>query len=129
MPIYAYRCTACGMHQDAWRRIAERSDSPACRQCGGKTARRITGAAVRVFHPYHTVAFDKDSGGPMLIRTPAEHSAFLRRNGYEEVGNDRSAAPPSAQEHRERQRQARKEIESQPAGEFSFDEATHGAAL
>ena len=97
MPTYVYSCPICRKRQEAVRRIAERDDAPRC--CGGVlTERRITATMVSVFSPYQAIAADKESGERPLIRTRAEHEAFLRRNGYEEVGNDRSMAPPSAEE-------------------------------
>ncbi len=97
MPTYLYACPICRKRQEAVRRIADRDDSPRC--CGGVlTERRITATMVSVFTPYRAVAADKDSGERPFIRSKAEHEAFLRRNGYEEVGNDRSFAPPSHEE-------------------------------
>ncbi len=97
MPAYEYRCPACGVSQDAYRRVDERDDCPPCR-CGMSTERRITATMVAVFRPYLPVAGEREDGERRMIRTKAEHEAFLRRNGYEEVGNDRSMAPPSDEE-------------------------------
>lgn len=108
MPTYVYMC-GCGKRTEAVRTIAERNDCPTC-VCGGATERRITAPlAVRAFTPYQAVAEDKDSGRRPLINSRAEHEAFLRRNGYEEVGNDKSCAPPSVAEVAARRAQQRTE--------------------
>jgi hypothetical protein len=58
----------------------------------------FTPTFVKVFRPYTTAAYDKEERKRLNIRTEAEHLAFLRRNAYEEVGNDASHAPPSLEE-------------------------------
>jgi putative FmdB family regulatory protein len=97
MPTYTYRCLECEKRQDAYRTVAERNDCPKCDRCYGVTEKILTPTMVAVFHPYTPVAADKDDGKRRVIRTKKEHEAFLRRNGYEEVGNDKSMAPPSAE--------------------------------
>ena len=57
---------------------------------------------VAVFNPYKTAVIDKERGERMTIRSKGEHEAFLRRNGYEEVGNDKSMAPLRGEELAER---------------------------
>lgn len=91
------------MRQDAYRKIDERHDAPTCK-CGERTELRITATMVSVFNPYMPVAADKEDGKHRMVRTKAEHEAFLRRNGYEEVGNDKSVAPKSSEEIAERQK-------------------------
>jgi hypothetical protein len=71
--------------------------------------RVITPTFVKVFNPYVTIANDKDTGKPMRIRSQDEHSAFLRRNGFEEVGTDKSMAPPCAEEVAHNHARARNE--------------------
>lgn len=57
------------------------------------------------FRAYRTVAGDEANGGkPVTIHSRDEHKAFLRRNGYAEVGNEPirqkpHVKPPSAREH------------------------------
>ena len=36
---------------------------------------------------YQSVAWDKERGGQVVISGRKQHREFLRRNGYEEVGN------------------------------------------
>ena len=128
MPVYVYRCGTCQAKGTAYRTIAERDLCPTCTQCGAATEKIITPTMVAVFTPYRAVAEDKDSGKRPIIRTRAEHDAFLRRNGYEEVGNDRSMAPRAPEEIQ--QRRAEKLKEEQAALEqptFDFDPETHFA--
>lgn len=123
MPTYEYRCLHCSKLTEAVRRIAERDDCPRCSLCCAPTVRRITATMLASFTPYKTVVCDKEAGRPMVIRNAAEHRAFLARNGFEEVGNDRSMAPPSPEEVQQRT------LEQQDLDEhtFNFDETTHEA--
>lgn len=102
MPLYEYRCPFCKHEQSEFRTIDERNNAP---RCHGDMERVLSPAMVSVFHTYTTVAHDKETGKPMKIGSKAEHQAFLRRNGYEEVGNDKSMAPPSREELVERKAQ------------------------
>lgn len=130
MPTYLYACQPCGKRIETQRRIAERDDSPSCPGCGGPTERRIVATMVSVFNPYRAVAFDKESGERPMIRSRAEHEAFLRRNGYEEVGNDTSMAPRSSEElaHR-RTEKLKEEAEARAQPAFEFNPDTHEATL
>lgn len=105
MPVYVYRCQFCLQEQEAFRSIAERDDAPTCHNRRGE--RVIKPTMVSVFSPYQAVAVDKESGERPLIRSRTEHEAFLRRNGYEEVGNDRSMAPPSREQSAARAQEKR----------------------
>lgn len=91
MPIYRYRCVKCGHEADEFRAIADRDDAPLCHD--KYMERVITPPMVSVFESYTTVAADRETGRTMTIRNKDEHRAFLARNGFEEVGNDRSMAP------------------------------------
>lgn len=97
MPTYVVECPFCLRREDILRTVAERdSDLP---KCHNRSMRRvITKPMVSIFHPYMPVAGEQEDGSKHMIRTKAEHEAFLRRNGYEEVGTDKSMAPPSAEE-------------------------------
>lgn len=47
-----------------------------------------SGQIIKDIEPYRTVAADVD-GKQKVITSRAEHKAFLRRNGYLEVGNEK----------------------------------------
>lgn len=130
MPTYVYRCKLCGFQGDAFRKMVDRDQAPRCLSkgpCLGETERRITATMVSVFSPYRAVAVDKETGERPQINSRAEHEAFLRRNGYEEVGNDKSMAPPSREQFMaERARKLKEQVE--PAT-FDFDESTHHAQM
>lgn len=125
MPTYRYICPYCRMAQDAYRKINERDNCPVC-DCGATTERRITAAMVSVFQPYTTVAYDKEAGKPLHIKSQGEHRAFLQRNGYEEVGNDQSMAPLPQEEVAHRRRQKLKAQQQDP--DFAFNPDTQEAA-
>lgn len=130
MPIYTYRCSGCKALGTAFRKIAERDLCPTCTQCGASTEKIITSTMVSVFTPYKTAAIDKEQGRRIEITSQAEHNAFLRRNGYEEVGNDKSMAPIVGEElaHARAQKQKEEdEARNQPV--FDFNEVTERAAF
>lgn len=128
MPVYTYFCRECGKRQEAIRRVAERGQCPRCDFCFGPTELRITPTMISTgFQPYRTAAHDKETGKTMNIRSRGEHQAFLARNGYEEVGNDRSMAPLPQEEVKHRRQVALKEQESAPV--YEFDDSTHEAQL
>lgn len=108
MPLYRYECPKCGVACDAYRTIDSRNDAPL--HCEEAMQRRIMPTMVSVFTPYRAVALDKESGERPMIRNKAEHEAFLRRNDYNEVGNDKSMAPLHRGEIAERHAAQRKEL-------------------
>lgn len=126
IPLYHYSCTACAAIGTAVRTIAERNRCPTCTQCGKATEKILTPTMVSVFTPYTTVAHDKETGRVVQIRDQAEHRSFLARNGYEEVGNDKSMAPLSEEEHAHRRAE---KLKDQGSPVFDFDETTHHAQL
>lgn len=89
-----------------FRKIDARDVVPVCTflLCGDPLGmhREITPTMVSVFNPYRSIVGEKDGGERPVIRNRADHEAFLRRNGYEEVGNDKSMAPPHPEELAER---------------------------
>ena len=114
MPIYTFACSHCAALIDAWRAIDDRDRSPTgqCPRCGYSSVvfeRQIVAPAVQVFAGYRAVAAEKDGGERPMIRTRAEHEAFLRRNDYVEVGNDKRMAPLSNEELKHRARERAKE--------------------
>lgn len=47
MPVYVYRCHACGLESEVLRRMHEGDDPYTC-ECGALTKRQVTGAAIIV---------------------------------------------------------------------------------
>lgn len=132
MPVYTYACRECGKRQEAVRRVSERGDCPPCDRCYGPTDRRIVPTMVSTgFRAYRTVVHDKETGKPMLIRSRGEHQAFLSRNGYEEVGTDRSMAPRHPEEIVEKRKIQLKEREEAIAASrvFEMNADTHEAQI
>ena len=76
------------------------------------------------FRAYKTIAWDREAGKPLDIRSSAEHRAFLARNGYEEVGEDRSMAPPHPEEIAARRAE---QLRARDETTFEFNEDTHEA--
>ena len=110
MPIYSYICSICGEKEDAFRKIAEMDDAPL--HCSTPMERRITATMIAPgFTPYRAIAVDKEVGKRPFIRSRDEHRAFLARNGYQEVGNDKSMAPPSREEIMDRKPEPAKNVE------------------
>lgn len=112
MPIYRYECPHCSVACDAWRKVDDRDDAPL--HCSTPMERRIMPTAVKVFTPYMTVAAEKEDGQRHLIRTQAEHEAFLRRNDYVEVGNDPQMVPKSEEEIAHIQRRHEEDARAAP---------------
>ena len=86
MPLYSYKCE-CGEVIDTYRTVEKRHQAPM--HCG-KDMRQVITAPSMVFgdiEPYQAVAADKETGKCPVITGRKQHREFLRRNGYEEVGN------------------------------------------
>jgi hypothetical protein len=89
MPLYEYECQ-CGERKEAVRTVANRKRAP--RHCGKSMTLQVTASysVWGVFQEYRAIG-----RGRPLIKTRQEHKDYLRQNGYEEVGNDKSMAPPN----------------------------------
>lgn len=87
MPLYEYLCHKCGTAHTAYRSIEARHDSPQC--CGAQTEKQISAHMVNAdIQPYKAVAVDKHNGRCPVINSRKQHKAFLKRNGYEEIGSE-----------------------------------------
>jgi hypothetical protein len=85
MPIYCWRCDACGRGREVVRAIAECMSPEFC-DCGVPMQREITAAHVRPdIAPYKAVTGDKAG---QYITSRKEHREFLKRNRLIEVGTD-----------------------------------------
>lgn len=86
MPTYVCRCVKCDKTIEYLSTVDERNNMP---ECCGPTERVLTIPRVIMdIQPYQTAAADKETGKQVFIKSRSEHKAFLRRNNYEEVGND-----------------------------------------
>jgi putative FmdB family regulatory protein len=89
MSLYDYKCWKCGKTQEAHRSIAERYNGPEC--CGAPTEKQVSHYHVApMFNAYRAVGHERGR----VIKNRDEHRDYLKRYGYEEVGNDPSYAPP-----------------------------------
>lgn len=88
MPTYEFFCGTCRKRFDIVKPMAQSSDAEF--HCGTQAERVFTAPhVIGVFEPYRSMGPERQ-----WIHTRQEHKDFLRRYGYEEVGNDPSMAPP-----------------------------------
>lgn len=87
--------------------MANRRKGP--RHCDKPMRLVIVPTMVAVFNPYKAIAGDR-----RWVKNHDEHRAFLREFNYEEVGNDKSYAPPDRhpQEQAYLDAQEKKELDS-----------------
>ncbi|KKB61544.1 hypothetical protein WM40_22655 [Robbsia andropogonis] len=92
MPLYTVQCQ-CGHRKDVFRKVSERDDALP-EHCGSPMVRAITAPYIAPdIQPYQAVAVDVATGKPPVINSRSSHRAFLKRNGYVEVGNDMPKRP------------------------------------
>lgn len=87
--LYEYQCEKCGLMKEAVRSVKDRRRAP--KHCGKSMTLQVTASysVWGAFQEYRAIG----RGRPM-IKTRQQHKDYLRINGYEEVGNDQSMAPP-----------------------------------
>ena|SRR5271165_568315 len=84
MPIYCWRCDACGSGREVIRSVADCMQPEFC-DCGIPMQRELTAPNVRPdIAPYMAVAGDRAGS---YITSRREHREFLRRNRLIEVGD------------------------------------------
>jgi putative FmdB family regulatory protein len=96
MPIYAFKCPACGASQDAFLHIADRDTSaPEC--CGAKTERQITACMVfvRAFESHKSVITGE------IIQSERQRREMMAREGLVDA-NDYKPADVIAKKKAER---------------------------
>ncbi len=97
MPLYEYGCGICRAMEDHFRHIEQRNDAPL--HCGKPMERHITPARVMGdIEPYFTVAADKETKKNLWIHSRKQHREYLKRNRYEEAGDDKLDLPQSTPE-------------------------------
>ena len=90
MPIYPHTCPDCSTSRDVYRAIADIENAPNCPKCGTRMTRQIAAShVIGDIQPYTTVAADKETGKRVHITSRAKHREFLKKNGYEELGNEK----------------------------------------
>lgn len=100
MPLYTYRCPGCERTETAFRKIDLRNVAPTCacrhRALGAYSMDRIIEAPMVTpdIGAYQAVAIDVATGKPPVINSRSAHRDFLKRNGYQEVGNERVGRKP-----------------------------------
>lgn len=98
MPMYTYRCKVCADTQSAFRKIDDRDRIiPVCQPCNlFYTMERIIEAPMVApdIGAYQAVAVDVATGKAPVINSRSSHREFLKRNGYQEVGNERIGRKP-----------------------------------
>lgn len=100
MPLYTYRCPDCERTETLFRKIADRDDTPYCETCTDDTycaeMRRAIEAPMVApdINAYQAIAIDVATGKPPVINSRSAHRDFLKRNGYQEVGNERIGRKP-----------------------------------
>lgn len=87
--LYEYQCEKCGQMKEAIRSVKNRRRAP--KHCGKSMTLQVTASysVWGAFQEYRAIG-----RGRPLIKTRQQHKDYLRQNGYEEVGNDKSMAPP-----------------------------------
>ena len=87
MPRYRVMCDTCASEEDIFRSLARIDDLPDC--CGATMHRKICAPMVIAdIQPYQSMGIDVATGKAPVITSRSEHRAYLRRNGYVEVGNE-----------------------------------------
>jgi putative FmdB family regulatory protein len=93
MPLYTYKCAACGSLETAFRKIAERNDAP---ECHGLMARIVEAPAVQPDIPSYQSPIDG-----RWIDGRKQRMEDLKRNGcrpWEGMANERREAIKRADE-------------------------------
>lgn len=98
MPIYESVCPRCKKVHQYWAKVADRDAAqPDC--CSWPTRRILSASHVTPdIAPYRAVAADKETGQVPYIQSRKQHREFLKKNGYEEVGNDPLNLKPRTKE-------------------------------
>ena len=97
MPIYTYRCPVCGTENEEFRRVADYDKYPA--HCGTYMDQVLfPSIVIPDIEPYQAIAADKETKIAPYITTRSQHREFLRRNNYEELGNEPVGPIPTDEE-------------------------------
>ncbi len=85
MPIYEYKCTACGRLTSQFFRSADAERAPACQHCGGKTARALSRFAVGRSASQVKEEFGRPPRSPEEYRDPRQIGRWVEQK-FEQYG-------------------------------------------
>jgi len=77
MPLYNYMCPKCGSRRDAFRKITDRHQGPAC--CNTPMEQKITGQYA--IHGNVDFVTDDITGDPIRIESRKQHDQVCEKNG------------------------------------------------
>lgn len=76
--IYLYRCPACHVEREEFRRVSERHNGPMC-SCGAKMEKQFTACGVQPdFQPYY------DDNLQALVKSRRHRQQIMREQGVSE---------------------------------------------
>lgn len=80
MPLYDYRCVKCGLPQQAFRKIEERHQGPACPDCGTDCEKEVTGITKQGAHVFKAGYYEHIAEKPIYCGTKADLRAACREH-------------------------------------------------
>lgn len=88
MPLYQLTCPHCGRSDEVMRSLKHWGEP--WPDCCGEPMRQVLSAPYVApdIQPYRAMGVDVATGECPVIGSRSTHRAYLKRNGYEEVGND-----------------------------------------
>lgn len=87
MPLYHHKCEKCGYEVEEMRSLVNFDNFP---KCCGRDMPIVMHAVMSIMdiQPYRAIAADKETGDRPWITSRQQHREFLRKNNYEEIGNE-----------------------------------------
>ena len=84
MPMYDFRCKACGKKFEDFKTIEKYQSTSVCPKCGETAVRDFSNCsiALAIFNPY---VDEHITGSPVLIETKRQKNRLLKENGLVEV--------------------------------------------
>ena len=101
MPIYEYRCEACGAVSSVFVRSASATVEPACERCGSSRLSRVISKVARVKSAQDVVDERGDGSGGGELSDPRQIGRWVERR-FEEYGME---VPPETREAIDRARE------------------------
>lgn len=89
MPVYDLACKSCDEVTEAYIPLSDFDKELTPCACGGHRFRKVAALQVMTdIQPYQAMGTDIATGTAPMITSRAHHREYLKRNGYEEVGNE-----------------------------------------